>query len=287
MPDFPRVDWQADLGGGVRIALVQAGWFTTDAGTAFGPVPRTIWEPLVADELNPDSTLTQALNCLLVETAAGRVLVETGVGERLDERRISQRGVRGLAILPALRESGFDPATVDVVAVSHLHWDHAGGFLTSAGEPAFARARIVAQKDEWAFALGDNPRLVASYEQDELRLVEAAGRAGAADGWEELIPGVEVVATGGHTGGHQAVVVRGRDRTVGFFGDLCMRAWSGNPRWVPSFDDFPLTSVQVKATIFRQARDEGWTVILSHEPRRPIGRFEADRGDRFRFEPIV
>ena len=287
MPDFPQVDWQADLGGGIRIALVQAGWFTTDAGTAFGPVPRTIWEPLVADELNADSTLTQALNCLLVETSAGRVLVETGVGERLDERRIAQRGVRGPAILPALRQAGFDPATIDAVAVSHLHWDHAGGFLTSAGEPAFPRARIVAQRDEWAFALGDNPRLVASYEQDELRLVEAAGQAGAADGWEELIPGVEVVATGGHTGGHQAVVVRGRDRTVGFFGDLCMRAWSGNPRWVPSFDDFPLTSVQVKATIFRQARDEGWTIVLSHEPRRPIGRFETDRGDRFRFEPVA
>jgi glyoxylase-like metal-dependent hydrolase (beta-lactamase superfamily II) len=287
MPDFERVDWQADLGGGVRIALIQAGWFTTDAGTAFGPVPRVIWEPLVADELNPDSTLTQALNCLLVETPAGRVLVETGIGERLDERRIAQRGVRGLAILPALREAGFEPATIDAVAVSHLHWDHAGGFLTSTGEPAFPRARIVAQKDEWAFALGDNPRLVASYEQAELRLVESAGLAGAADGWEELLPGVEVVATGGHTGGHQAVVVRGRDRTVGFFGDLCMRAWSGNPRWVPSFDDFPLTSVQVKATIFRQARDEAWTVVLSHEPRRPIGRFESDRGDRFRFQPTA
>ena len=287
MPDFDRVDWRADLGGGVRIALVQAGWFTSDAGTIFGPVPRVIWERLVADELNPDATLTQALNCLLVETPSGRVLIETGVGERLDQRQVAQRGVRGLPILPALREAGFDPATIDVVAVSHLHWDHAGGFLTSAGQPAFPRARIVAQKDEWAFALGDNPRLVASYEQDELRLMEMIGLAGASDGREELLPGVEVVQTGGHTGGHQAVVVHGRDRTVGFFGDLCMRPWSGNPRWVASFDDFPLTSVQVKATIFRQAQEEGWTIVLSHEPRRPIGRFEVERGDRFRFEPTV
>jgi glyoxylase-like metal-dependent hydrolase (beta-lactamase superfamily II) len=287
MPEFSRVDWQADLGGGIRIALVQAGWFTSDAGTVFGPVPRVLWERLVADELNPDATLTQALNCLLVETPSGRVLVETGVGERLDQRQIAQRGVRGLPILPALRAAGFEPTTVDVVAVSHLHWDHAGGLLSSSGEPAFPRARIVAQKDEWAFALGDNPRLVASYEQDELRRMELVGRAGASDGQEELVPGVEVVQTGGHTGGHQAIVVRGRDRTVGFFGDLCMRPWSGNPRWVASFDDFPLTSVQVKATIFRQAQEEGWTIVLSHEPRRPIGRFEIERGDRYRFEPSV
>jgi hypothetical protein len=80
-----RVDWRAELGGGVRIALVQAGTFTTDAGAAFGPVPRTMWERLVEAELNPNSTLNQALNCLLIETPAGRVLVETGIGERMDE----------------------------------------------------------------------------------------------------------------------------------------------------------------------------------------------------------
>ncbi len=92
--------------------------------------------------------------------------------------------------------------------------------------------------------------------------------------------------TGGHSGGHQAIVVRGPNETVGFFGDLCMRPWSANPRWVPSFDDFPLTSVEVKASLFRQATEEGWTVVLSHEPRRPVGRFVADR-DRYRFEPTL
>ncbi|MFI5255092.1 MAG: MBL fold metallo-hydrolase, partial [Candidatus Limnocylindrales bacterium] len=248
-----RVDWRTDLGAGRRVALIQAGTFTSDAGTVFGPVPRTLWERLVADELNPDATLTQALNCLLIETPDGRVLVETGVGERLDARRTEQRGVHGPAILPALREAGFDPGTVDAVAVSHLHWDHAGGFLTADGSPAFPRARLVAQRVEWSFALGDNPRLTASYEQAELRLVAADGLSGAADGQEELLPGVEVLRTGGHSGGHQAVLVRGPNGTVAFLGDLCMRGWNANPRWVPSFDDFPLTSVEVKASLFRRA----------------------------------
>jgi glyoxylase-like metal-dependent hydrolase (beta-lactamase superfamily II) len=279
------VDWSADLGGGYRIALIQAGTFTSDAGTIFGPVPRMMWQQLVEAEINPDHTLTQALNCLLVETPAGRVLVETGIGERMDERHRQQRGVEGVAILPALRSAGFAPDTVDVVAVSHLHFDHAGGLLTADGERAFARARVVAQADEWDFALGSNPRLKASYEQADLRLAEPWGRPGAAAGEEEVMPGVEVVRTGGHSGGHQAIVVRGRTGTVGFFGDLCMRPWSANPRWVPSFDDFPLTSVEVKASLFRQAVEEDWTVVLSHEPRRPVGRFSTER-DRFRFEPL-
>jgi glyoxylase-like metal-dependent hydrolase (beta-lactamase superfamily II) len=280
------VDWRTDLGGGTTVALVQAGTFTSDAGTVFGPVPRVIWDKLVAAEINPDHTLTQALNCLLVETPAGRVLVETGIGERMDEHHRQQRALTGQPILPALRDAGFDPDSVDLVAVSHLHFDHAGGLLTADGRRAFASARVVAQADEWDFALGTNPRLQASYEQEDLRLVEPWGRGGSVEGDEEVMPGVSVVRTGGHSGGHQAIVVRGPSGTVGFFGDLCMRPWSANPRWIPSFDDFPLTSVEVKASLFAQAAEEGWTVVLSHEPRQPVGRLVADRA-RFRFEPLV
>jgi glyoxylase-like metal-dependent hydrolase (beta-lactamase superfamily II) len=280
------VDWSADLGGGTRIALVQAGWFTTDAGAAFGPVPRIMWQRLVEAELSPDNMLTQALNCLLIDTPSGRVLVETGIGERMDEHHRAQRGVTGKPILPSLRDAGVEPESIDLVAVSHLHFDHAGGLLTADGRRAFANARMVAQEDEWRFALDSNPRLQASYEQEDLRLVEPWAASQAARGDEEVMPGVSVVRTGGHSGGHQAVVVRGQRGTVGFFGDLCMRPWSAHPRWVPAFDDFPLTSVEVKASLFRQAAEEGWTVVLSHEPRQPIGRFVADR-DRFRYETLL
>jgi len=276
--------WRHDLGGGTTIALVQAGTFRSDAGAIFGPVPRLLWDHHVAEELDAQWRLLQALNCLLIETPGGRVLVETGIGERLDEKRREMRHVEGDPILPALRKAGFDPASVDLVAVSHLHFDHAGGLLAADGSRAFPRARLIAQAQEWDLALGENPRLTASYDQPELRLVHAWGASDAIEGDHELVPGVSVMETGGHSGGHQAIIVRGRKETVAFLGDLCMRSWSANPRWVTSFDDFPLTSVEVKARAFAQAVDEGWTIVLSHEPHEPIGRLERDR-DRFRFVP--
>ncbi len=284
MPMNDAVDARIDLGGGVTVALVVAGSFRSDAGSILGPAPWVLWRGIVGDELDADRRLLQALNCLLVETPAGRVLVETGIGERISEKMQRVRGVGGEPILPALRKAGFDPGSVDVVAMSHLHFDHAGGLLDAEGRRAFPRAMIVAQRAEWEVALDDNPRNTAAYDQPELRLVQPWGAEGAADGEREVLPGVSVVPTGGHSGGHQGVVIRGPRGTVAFFGDLAMRPWSANPRWVTAFDDFPLDSVRVKARLFDRAAEDGWTVVLSHEARVPIGRLERDR-DRFRWVP--
>jgi glyoxylase-like metal-dependent hydrolase (beta-lactamase superfamily II) len=280
------VDWSAGLGGGTRAALIQAGTFRSDAGALFGPVPRILWDRLVTDEIDGDHRLLQALNCLLVETPAGRVLIETGIGERVTDKVREMRTYEGKPVVPALEAAGFDPATIDLVAMSHLHFDHAGGLLRSGGSRAFPRARIVAQRSEWDIALDDNSRIVASYDQPEIRLVREWGEEGWVDGERELLPGVSVTRTGGHSKGHQAIVVRGSGdaaRTLAFFGDLGMRPWSANPRWITAFDDFPLDSVEVKGDLFARAAEEDWLVVLSHEPKTPVGRLVPDR-DRYRFE---
>jgi len=279
------VDWATDLGGGTRVALVQAGTFRSDAGALFGPVPRLLWDRLVSDEIDHENRLLQALNCLLVETPAGRVLIETGIGERVTDKVREMRKYEGRPIVPAMEAAGFEPGSVDVVVMSHLHFDHAGGLLRSDGLKAFPRATIVAQRAEWEIALDDNSRIVASYDQPELRLVREWGSASAIDGERELLPGVSVLPTGGHSKGHQAIVVRGATGTLAFFGDLGMRPWSANPRWVTAFDDFPLDSVEAKGELFARAAADGWLIVLSHEPVTPIGRLTPDR-DRYRFDPI-
>ncbi len=282
------VHWSADLGGGTTVALVQAGSFRSDAGALFGPVPRMLWDRWVTEEIDHQHRLLQALNCVLVETPSGRVLIETGIGERVGDKVREMRGYKGTPIVPALENAGFDPGSVDVVAMSHLHFDHAGGLLRSDGSRAFPRARIVAQRAEWEIALEDNSRVVASYDQPEIRLVREWGAGDWADGESEILPGVTVVPTGGHSAGHQAIVVRGSGpagRTLAFFGDLCMRPWSANPRWISAFDDFPLASVEVKADLFARASTDGWIVALSHETDQPVGRLAPDR-DRYRFEAI-
>ena len=124
------------------------------------------------------------------------------------------RGYEGPAIIPALEAANFLPETIDIVALSHLHFDHAGGLLRADDSRAFLHATIVAQQAEWKIAMGDNPRLVASYVQPELELVKSWGEQGSVDGEKELMPGVSVIPTGGHSTGHQAIVVRGQLATT-------------------------------------------------------------------------
>ena len=100
-----QVDWRRDLGGAVSVALVQAGTFRSDAGALFGPVPRILWNKWATAELDAENRLLQALNCLLIETPAGRVLVETGIGVRLNDHDRAMRGYDGPWIVPALRDA--------------------------------------------------------------------------------------------------------------------------------------------------------------------------------------
>ena len=218
-----------------RVALVQA-----------GNVPVRRRRPVRAGAADPsgiagsatrrsdaETRLLQALNCLLIETPAGRVLVETGIGERIDDKGRAMRGYEGPWIVAALKDAGFDPGSIDVVAMSHLHFDHAGGLLAADGSRAFPRARIVAQRAEWDIALGGNPRLVASYVQPELAVVlRDWGVEGWVDGEREILPGVSGCPDRRSFRPDQAIVVRAPGAApLAFFGDLAMRPWSANPRW--------------------------------------------------------
>ena len=209
------------------------------------------------------------------------MLVETGIGERIDDKARTMRDYRGPPIVPALETAGFDPATVDVVAMSHLHFDHAGGLLPRRRDaclPAGARSSRSARsgRSRSATTRGSS-RATSSPSSDSSR---DWGAEGWADGEREVLPGVSVVPTGGHSGGHQAIVVRGTGAgaRLAFFGDLCMRPWSANPRWVTVVRRLPADVGRGQGDVFAQAADEGWTIVLSHEPRRGPDRCELVRG---------
>ena len=270
------VHWTADLGGGFRATLLQTGTRRIDAGSLFGPVPKLLWSRFVEGELDAAGSLEFVLQTLLIETPDGHVLIDPGA-----------RGADAQpGIAEALVDAGSTPEAIDVVVLTHLQRDHAGALLTADGAPAFLRGRIVAQAAEWAAAARINARIAEAYDQPALATLAGAAAHSAADGDRVVHPGVEVIRTGGYSTGHQAVLVRAPGAApLAFLGDLLMRPWQANPRWITAFDGFPLDAVRVKAELFGRAADEGWTVVASHEPGAAVGRLIPDR-DRFRFEAL-
>jgi len=266
--------------GGITVDILRIGTFWSDAGAIFGPVPQDTWAPLVASELDPRSRLLQALNILHISDATGGVLLETGAvpaGAQVRDADTDSRSARD-----ALVGAGIDVERIASIVPSHLHRDHAGGLVDQRGEAAFPLAKIVAPDREIAAVASGSLRARAAYDVDGLTRLFGATPPRSFDGTLELTPTITLRRLGGHTPGSQATIVHGRERTLLFLGDLFMRPWQANPRWVTAYDDEAWVSVDAKASIFAEAAAGEWLVVMSHEVHAPVGRIVADR-DRFRF----
>ncbi len=275
--------------GGVRVRVVRAGWFRPDAGAFFGVVPRPLWSRLVdADERG---RLLCRLNLLLIEAGGKRIVAETGTGSRMGDKDRDIKGVEGGDPAVALRAVGIDPASIDFVVVSHLHYDHAGGMVSATGVPNFPRARYLVQRDEVEAAHGDELRLAGVMEVDQLDLVRAAGQLAEVQGEVELVEGVSVIRTGGHTRGSQAVLLgtprAGHPEPAGergiFWGDLIPTRWQIPVRWTSAFDDYPIQAVEVRNQLVTRAAAEGWWCYFTHDPGELPVQIEAgEKGFRVR-----
>ena len=252
------------LAGGVSVRVVRAGWFRPDAGASFGVVPRALWSRITSDDER--GRLLCRLNLLLVEAGGKRILVETGTGVRMTDKDRDIRGVEGGDPVAALRAVGEDPDRIDFVVLTHLHYDHAGGMVDAAGRPAFRNARYVVQRDEVEAAHGDELRVQGLMETEQLDLVRAAGQLAEVQGEVELVEGVSVLRTGGHTRGSQAVLLGSPDDRAIFWGDLIQTRWQLPVRWVSAYDDYPIPAVEMRNELLTRAAAEGWWCYFTHDP---------------------
>jgi glyoxylase-like metal-dependent hydrolase (beta-lactamase superfamily II) len=261
--------------GDFELHVLKAGGWHADGGSFFGVVPKLLWQkerPADEDNLIPCACVA------VVVRHRGRVIVcETGIGTKLEEKLARRYRVwEPEALLASLGRLGIRPEEVDLVVTTHLHWDHAGGLTrrTAAGgyELTFPRATHVVQRDEWEFALAPDPRSRAAYFEEDLLPVADAGLLEIVEGDVEVLPGIEVRQTGGHTPGHQIIVVSpSADLSCAVTGDLVAQRPHLRLPWIPAADLDVLRSLAEKAKLLDEASDHRWLLVLGHETEEPAG----------------
>lgn len=268
--------------GRIRIHALEAGLQRLDGGAMFGVVPKPLWERRIpADDRN---RIPLALRCLLIEAPGALVLVDTGVGNKEDEKFRDIYGIENpgepTRLEEAIRAAGFDTGDVDLVVLTHLHFDHAGGAtVRDAGgvvRPAFPGARYVVQEEELDFARRRNERTAGSYFPDNFEPVAEAGLWDLARGEGALTEGVRLLPTPGHTPHHQSVLVESDGETACYLADVCPTSAHVRLPWIMGYDLEPLVTLESKRALWSRARDEDWLLVFEHDPVVPWGRLDDE-----------
>jgi glyoxylase-like metal-dependent hydrolase (beta-lactamase superfamily II) len=263
--------------GDFRIHALEAGRQWLDGGAMFGVVPKPLWERRIpADERN---RIPLALRCLLVETSDELVLIETGLGNKESDKFIQIYGIDNAPLArsdgpdrlhSAIRAAGFAPSDVTVVVNTHLHFDHAGGntYRDDEGEIrlAFPEARHFVQRGEWEYAHRTNERTQASYLPYNFQPVDEAGRFTYLEGEGEVVPGISVVLTPGHTPHHQSVLVKSAGETACFLADVVPTMAHLPLPWIMGYDVEPLVTLESKRALLARAAAEEWLLVSVHDP---------------------
>ena len=266
--------------GDLRIHALEGGTQRLDGGAMFGVVPKPLWERRIpADERN---RIPLGMRCLLVETPGELVLIETGLGNKEDDKF---RGIYGVdnasaegrpdRVHDSLAAAGFRAEDVTVVVNTHLHFDHAGGntFRDGGGEArlSFPNARYFVQRGEWEWAHRTNERTQASYLPHNYEPVMAAGRLELLEGDVEVVPGISVFRTPGHCPHHQSVLVRSGGETACFLADVLPTFAHLPLPWIMGYDVEPLVTLESKRALLARATAERWLLVSNHDPETAWG----------------
>ena len=267
--------------------LISDGHFRLDGGAMFGVIPKALWNRTTdCDEQN---RVRLALNCLLIRTGEYNLLVDTGCGHKYTAKQMRIYGIEHPPdILSQLAGRDLEPADIDIVINTHLHFDHCGGnTLVRADEviPTFPEATYTVRRQEFEDASHPNERTAVTYLKHNWESIRAEGRLELVEEDTEIVPGVTVVATAGHTLGHQSVRVESDGRILFCIADLCPTQAHLPLPWIMAFDEYPMKTLASRRRIYRQAVDENWDVLFGHDSAHPLGNLIEEEG-RYKVRPL-
>jgi glyoxylase-like metal-dependent hydrolase (beta-lactamase superfamily II) len=261
--------------------------FRLDGGSMFGVIPKVIWQKLIpADENN---MIPMHTNLFVLKAHNKNFIFDCGLGDDLSDFEKKIYNVESESMLiEGLQSLGLSEDDIDVVILSHLHTDHAGGAVKKIdGEfvPRFKNAKYIIGKEEWHDATHPDERTSAVYVVERYEALENSKQIEFVDSNVELYPGISIDHTSGHTGGHFAVRMESGGEKVWYYADIFCTSVHMAVAYVPGTDLYPIQTMEAKRKLLPQIIEEKIIMAFDHDVKMPFATV-AQEGKKIIVTPV-
>lgn len=254
----------------MKLHTINTGFFKLDGGAMFGVVPKVIWNKTnPADENNMCSW---AARCLLIEDENRLILIDTGIGNKQDEKFFSHFHLHGDDNLEkSIKSLGFSVSDITDVILTHLHFDHVGGAVSRFDnnlKPTFPNATYWTNEEHWDWAIYPNSREKASFLKENILPLKDSGQLKfiPVEDYFPFTDNIKIRFVFGHTHAMMLPQIKYSDKTILFAADLLPSVGHIPIPYVMSYDMFPTKTLDEKKRILEEVYEKDYYLFLQHDP---------------------
>lgn len=252
----------------MKIHIIETGNFMCDGGAMFSVVPKFMWKKKYA--CNEDNLCNCSIRSILIEDADRKILIDTGIGNKLDKDGANSNHLNGdYSLEKSLKKVGIKKEEITDVIFTHLHFDHAGGAVSrdENGELyiVFKNAKHWVSKAQFDSHQSPNIREADSFRDEDIMPLKEADKLYFIEDNQELTENIKIRLFEGHTNGLALPFIKYGDKNIVFTGDFIPTAANVNIKWLASYDIEPLKALKEKELFYREAIEKNYYLIFQHD----------------------
>lgn len=270
----------------MKLTIIESGFFKLDGGAMFGVVPKSMWSKLnPPDERN---LCSWAMRLLLIEQGDQKILIDTGIGTKQDERFMSHFEPHGDdSVTTSLSAHGVSHDDITDVILTHMHFDHVGGALIRDGNnivPAFPNAKFWSCKEHFDWAMNPNEREKASFLKENIEPLMEHGVLNFIPKKEgyQIFDNIKMHFSYGHT---EAMMIPHITMPNGnkliYCADLMPSSFHIRKPYVMSYDIRPLETLKEREELYKVAIQDDYYLYFEHDPTNPYGKLKQNDKGRY------